>query len=78
KNSISSSNLIQAIYDLLISIPKFDKNLESDTGFSFKYCVNFADLLDFQESSNLSESSIQISYLIFLTMLLKQIINTLL
>ncbi|CAG8808369.1 13594_t:CDS:2, partial [Racocetra persica] len=58
ENSIPSSNLTQAIYDSLISIPELDENLEGDAGFFFEYCVDFTDLLDFQESSNLSESSI--------------------
>ncbi|CAG8760567.1 982_t:CDS:2, partial [Gigaspora rosea] len=58
ENSIPSSNLTQAIYDSLISIPELDENLEGDAGFFFEYCVDFTDLLDFQESSDLSESSI--------------------
>ncbi|CAG8800326.1 20735_t:CDS:2, partial [Dentiscutata erythropus] len=57
-NSIPSSNLTQAIYNSLISILELDKNLEGDVGFSFEYCVDFTDLLNFQESSNLSKSSI--------------------
>ncbi|CAG8837919.1 34508_t:CDS:1, partial [Racocetra persica] len=54
ENSILSSDLTQAIYDSLISIPELDENLEGDTGFFFEYCVDFTDL----QGSDLSESYI--------------------
>ncbi|CAG8758776.1 11366_t:CDS:2, partial [Gigaspora margarita] len=57
KNSILPSNLTQTIYESLISIPEIDENLEGDIGFFFECCVDFTELLDFQEC-NFSECSI--------------------
>ncbi|CAG8768730.1 27931_t:CDS:2, partial [Racocetra persica] len=57
-NAILSSDLIQAIYDSLLSIPEIDENLEGDTGFFFEYCVNFTELLNFQEGNLSDESAI--------------------
>ncbi|CAG8730261.1 5420_t:CDS:1, partial [Racocetra fulgida] len=47
--SILLSDLTEAVYNSLISIPEIDENLEGNIGFFFECCVDFTEILDFQE-----------------------------